>query len=138
MAHDQQHHNNTPFYAVVGTGDLVVEKIRRLRSLPENVQGRAFTAVDEAGELYAGLVSRGSRLVTRIRNQESTGRLERQAEQTVNQAKAAANATRRTATTAKRTASTAKSRTKATASAAKRTAAHATRAAVDAVGKVGN
>lgn len=145
-----------PLYAVVGAGDLVVERIRlrklaldptieqlqsvpaTLRALPERVQARASEAVDGAGDTYADLVARGSRLVTRIRNQESTERLERQAEQTVNQAKGAATATKRTATTAKRSATTAKSRASATATAAKRTATQAKQAAADAAEKVGD
>lgn len=153
----------TPLYAVVGAGDLVAEKIRlrrlalddrieraqaaasrvktvptTLRALPERVQTRAAEAVDEAGEVYADLVGRGTRLVARIRNQESTERFERQAENTLNQAKGAATATKRTATTAKRSASTAKSRAKATATAAQRTATQAKEAAADAAAKVGD
>lgn len=131
-----------PLYALVGAGDLLVERVRlrklAIDTLPERVQSRAAEAVDSAGEVYDELVDRGNRLVTRIRGQESTQRFEAQAANTVNQAKGAATSTKRSATTAKRTAATAKTRGTAAARAAKRTAEQAATAAADAADKVGD
>ena len=121
----------TPLYAVVGAGDLVVERIR-LRRLALDSRLEQLQAVpDKAGDVYADLVSRGSRLVTRIRNQESTERLERRADTTARQAKSAATAV-------KNTTKTTRDRARATATSAARTAAQAKVAATDAAEKVGD
>jgi len=123
----------TPLYAVVGAGDLVVEKARSrrpslapaaLRSVPEQVQTRA-------GDIYTDLVDRGSRLVTRVRNQKSTQDLGRQASTAKSQTKGAA-------TSAKNTAKTTRTRAKAATTSARRTASQAKQAAGDAADKVGD
>lgn len=118
-----------PLYAVVGAGDLVVEKIRLRRPTLDPAALRSVP--DRAGDVYTDLVSRGSRLVTRIRNQKSTQDLERQAATTRSQARGATTAV-------KNTAKTTRTRTKATTTSAKKTATQAKEAATDAAQKVGD
>lgn len=117
----------TPLYAVVGAGDLVVERIRTtadsidlgelksdLRDLrdrnvdwsefPEHAQASAQQVLGQALGLaagtYAELVERGEQLVDRVRRQQSTQRTANQAKTTRAQAKG-------TATTAKKQAGSA-------------------------------
>ena len=147
--------NATPLYAVVGAGDLVVEKVRarrpdldpaavpatlatelaavpsRLRALPERAQSLVGQAVTQAAGTYTGLADRGQGLVTRIRSQQSTEDLRAQVKTTVSSAKATRTAT-------KKSARTAASRAKATSTSAKRAAGTARRAATDAADKVGD
>jgi len=114
----------TPLYAVVGAGDLVVEKVRSGRLTPA-------AALRSVPDVYTDLVERGSRLVTRVRNQKSTQDLQRQASTTRSQAKGAATAV-------KNTAKATRTRTKATTTSAKKTATQAKQAASDAADKVGD
>ena len=136
----QTEKKTSPLYAVVGAGDLVVEKVRHRRpaldpivlwTVPEKLQCRAAQTVDQAGDVYADLVQRGTRLVTRVRNQKSTEDLQRQASTTRSQAKGAATAV-------KNTARTTRTRAKATTTSAKKTASQAAQAATDAAEKVGD
>lgn len=87
----------TPVYAVVGAGDLAVEKLREVRlpkadvraaqdkvkAAPGRAQAayvealtQANAAVSQAGTAYADLAARGKHLVSRVRGQQATPDLE--------------------------------------------------------------
>ena len=68
-------------YAVVGTTDLAVERVRETRAqldalraeyAPAKVQARLAKAPEVATKEYDDLVVRGEKLVERIRTQQST------------------------------------------------------------------
>jgi hypothetical protein len=120
----------TAVFAIVGAGDLVVERIRAIQvdrdlvqlqeqvtALPTRAQARVEAAVaaalGQASEAYGDLTRRGETLVGRIRGQQST--------------RAAVDAMQTTTSRAKATNTTARK-------AAKKTAA----AAADAAQKVGD
>ncbi|MCD4526954.1 hypothetical protein [Nocardioides sp. cx-173] len=122
-------------------------------TLPAKVQSAVNENVSTVTGTYADLAKRGEKLVTRVRNQESTKATVSTAKTTTAKAKTTktqgAKATKSTAkkasTTAKKTATTAKkssgparSSAKATTTAAKKTATNAAKAATDAAQKVGD
>jgi heparin binding hemagglutinin HbhA len=148
-----------PFYVVAGAGDLAVKTVRRMPSrlvtikverkdvakavatlqaetsaLPGKAQsaavGVAVGAADRADAVYDTLLTRGRKVVGRIRRQKSTQELKRNAGTTVRRTKAASTVASKgasdTASAAKGTRTTAKKSTRKTASAtrtsAKRTA----------------
>jgi heparin binding hemagglutinin HbhA len=166
-----------PFYVVAGAGDLAVKALRdgterlaalrierkdvettisalqsETKALPAKAQTVAVTlAADVAGVVGTGydeLLGRGRSVVTRIRRQQASTSLKKQASTTVRRSKATAtsakkagsdtrSAARGTATTAKkRSASTGKTAKSATAS-ARKTAATAGTATVSGATKVG-
>jgi hypothetical protein len=165
-----------PLYAGVGATDRAVKSIRgyvaetqkRLDDVQKNVKNidlepkalrdQAVTRIaDLQAEatgtvtgVYGNLVSRGERLVTRVRRQQSTKATTASARTTTAKAKTTkTQATKATKSTAKKTSTTArktaakkstapKSSAKATATAAKKTAANAGQAATDAAQKVGD
>lgn len=138
-----------PLYAVVGAGDLVVERIRttaagvdgdpraarqqlqtgaqtqldalmaELRTLPDRAQSVALDTLGQAAAVYGELVERGVTLVTRVRNQQATQDAAAQARTTVAQARGAA-------TTARKHTSAGTKTTRATASRSAKKAAKAT------------
>jgi len=130
----------TPLYAVVGAGDLAVEKIRTARAglsvraesvqadvlaapaqakaLPTKAQSAVGGAIATAMTTYGELASRGKKLVTRVGGQQATTDLQTQAESTVARAKA-------TTTTVKKQAATTRRSAAATASTAKKSAGRA-------------
>ncbi|MBA3308932.1 MAG: hypothetical protein H0U28_02585 [Nocardioidaceae bacterium] len=149
----------TPLYAVVGAGDLAVQKIRdaraelsaraatpeHLMTLPAKARAVLGDAVASAESRYDDLAGRGKHLVTRVRNQEATVDLEKQAKTTASRAKATSTSAKKTAATAKESAAatekpatTTKRSAKATTTSAKKTASAAKKAAVDGVDKVGH
>ena len=77
----------TPFYAVIGAGDLAVKKIREVRadaqermaadvkSLPDKAQAAMSDVVSQAFETYTELASRGKELLTRMREQPAAQEL---------------------------------------------------------------
>lgn len=111
----------TAVFAIVGAGDLVVERIRAIQvdrdlvqlqeqvtALPTRAQARVEAAVaaalGQASEAYGDLTRRGETLVGRIRGQQST--------------RAAVDAMKTTTRRAKATSTTARKTTKKTAAAA--------------------
>ncbi len=165
-----------PLYAGVGATDRAVKTIRgyvtesqkrlddvqqtvkRIDLEPQALRDQAVTRIAglQAGAastvtgVYGDLVSRGEKLVTRIRRQESSKATAASARTTTAKAKttrtqatkAAQSTAKKSATTARRTAAkksaALKSSAKATATAAKKTAANASQAAADAAQKVGD
>ncbi len=147
----------TPLFAVVGAGDLVVERIRHTaasvdiddlkadlkdlrdgkvdwRELPEHAQASAqqvlAQALGIAVDTYSGLVERGEQLVTRVRNQQATQDVVAQAKTTTAQAKGATTTAKKQAKTASGTAKrTTKKATRATAPRAKATTTSARKTA---------
>lgn len=150
-----------PFYVVAGAGDLAVRTVRELPARLSSLQaeagalpGRAQTAavdvvvgaVDVADAAYGELLGRGRKVVGRIRRQQATQDLQRDAATTVRRTrtagrtaasgasdtrsaakatattakKAAKGSTSRTTTSAKRTATTARTRSASTAAATKK------------------
>lgn len=150
-----------PFYVVAGAGDLAVRTARRLPSrlaglqaeavaLPGKAQTAAVSvavgAVDVADAAYGELLGRGRTVVGRIRRQQATQDLQRDAATTARRTKAAGRtaasgasdttsaakatsttarkaakkSTSRTTTSAKRTATTARNRGASTATATKK------------------
>ncbi|MFE3204162.1 hypothetical protein [Embleya sp. NPDC059237] len=108
----------TPFYAVAGAGDLVVEKLRelperfrtevvtdpkvireRIQALPDRTQTFARSQVDRARGIYDDLAARGEKLVKRgDRHDDTTPVAEPPAAPAASRAKTAAtgaNATKR-------------------------------------------
>jgi hypothetical protein len=201
--------DSTPLLAIVGAGDLAVEKLRKagaglnaratelnsrvakvdaatvrsqaktrvesfqaaLQSRVDAVQGDVKGTPDQVKELqgkaqskalaafdatystavskYDELAGRGKILVTRVRSQQATADLERQAGTTASRAKATATTAKKSAastktaaksasTTAKKQAKATKTSAKATTTAAKKTAEAATTATGDAAAKVGD
>lgn len=129
----------TPVYAVVGAGDLVVEKLREVRlphvdsardvkDVPVQFAGQMFST---ANAVYAGLATRGQGLVTRVRNQDETVQAEEQASRAASQAKG-------TATTARKGAKSTTTRAKAASTSARKTADKAGTAAKKAAEETGN
>lgn len=147
-----------PFYVVAGAGDLAVKTFRdstdklsalkierkdienrfanlqtETKALPAKAQTVAVTlAADVAGKVgtsYDELLVRGRSVVTRIRKQQSTQELQRQASTTIRRSKAlvtsAKGAATDTKTSAKGTATVAKKRAATTKKAAKSTATSA-------------
>jgi len=155
----------TPLYAVVGAGDLAVERLREARAelnsaaakldprtAPKRVlalPGRATNAIGgavaTAVNTYGDLAGRGKNLVTRVRKQDETSALQGQAQTAVRSAKAAtttaAKSAAATKTAAKRTTTTAKRTASDAAStvgtSARRTTVTAKKSASDAASKVG-
>lgn len=74
----------TPFYAVVGAGDLAVQKLREVRaeaqermvsdvkSLPDKAQAAVSDVVSQAFETYTGLANRGKELFNRVRDEPAS------------------------------------------------------------------
>lgn len=157
MTITEQIRKNTAVQAVVGAGDLVVERLRhadvqqrvdalvaelrelpeQLRGLPDKAQAAAAetltTALNQALATYGDLAERGEHLVDRIRNQQSTQQTAAQARTTTAQAKGAATTARKqaagTTTTTKRSAAQTRGSAKKTSGSAKRTAKTATKSA---------
>jgi hypothetical protein len=69
------------FYAVVGAGDLVVDKAREVGQLADR---------DTSARIYGDLVKRGKTLTTRITQSETTKKAVSQTKNARSQAKAAA------------------------------------------------
>jgi hypothetical protein len=123
-----------PFFAAVGGVDMAVALARtglaeaqtRLAGL--DLEPKAI--VEDLNKQYADLAARGRSLVGRIRGQESTQTVVREAKKTTTRA-------RTTTTQAKKAAGTAKSSAKATGTSAKRTAAAARKATQDAAATTG-
>lgn len=173
-----------PFYVVAGAGDLAVKTVREMPArlvtikvdrkdvaravstlqaetvaLPAKAQSAAVGVVvgaaDRADAVYDTLLTRGRRVVGRIRRQRATQDLKRDAGTTVRRTKAATTvaskgaadttaAAKGTRTTAKRTATTARKRAAGTRTAAKSattsartTTESAARAVSDGAAKVG-
>lgn len=129
----------TPVYAVVGAGDLVVEKLREVRlphvdsarevkDVPVQFAGQMFST---AGAVYSGLATRGQGLVTRVRNRDETVEAEEQAGRTASQAKGAA-------TTARKGAKSTTTRAKAASTSARKTADKSATAAKKAAEETGS
>lgn len=130
----------TPLYAVVGAGDLAVEKIRAARAelssraesvqsevlgapaqakaLPTKAQSAVGEAIATALTTYSELASRGKKLVTRVGGQQATQDLRAQAKSTGSSAKA-------TTTTAKKQAAATRKSAATTASTAKKSTGRA-------------
>ncbi len=125
--------------------------------LPARVQALVTELVNDnvetAGDTYGDLVTRGEKLVARIRRQQATQDTVAEAKVTVAKAKttktqaekaakgaakSAKSSAKSTATSAKKKATPARSSAKATATAAKKTASSAAKAVVDAAEKVGD
>lgn len=169
--------------AVVGAGDLVVERLRALqeevgnrldefdpkefrdraeadvRGAPDRfvdmsakTQARLADLLSSAFATYGDLASRGRDVVERIREQQATEDLKRQAGATASKAKATSTTARKaagstsrsarssaskTASTARSSASRTKTSARATTTSAKRTASSAKKATTAAADKVG-
>lgn len=101
----------TPFYAIVGVGDLAVKKAREVRAeaqermaktpdvktLPDKAQAAMSDVVSQAFTTYTELANRGKDLLTKVRAQpasqelvEQSDALNHQVEQTVDTAMDAA------------------------------------------------
>jgi len=101
----------TPFYAIVGAGDLAVKKVREVRAeaqermaktpdvktLPDKAQAAMSDVVSQAFSTYTELANRGKDLLTKAREQpasqelvEQNDALNDQVEQTVDTAMDAA------------------------------------------------
>ena len=140
-----------PFYVVAGAGDLAVKTVRQVPSrisaarierkdlrkavstlqaetvaLPAKAQtaavGAAVDVADRADAVYTELLTRGRKVVGRIRRQQATQDLKRDAATTVRRTKAAS-------TTAKKGASDTATAAKATRTTARKAAASGTRSA---------
>lgn len=118
----------TPLYAVVGVGDLAVEKIRTARTelsiraesvqadvlsapaqakaLPTRAQSAVGEAIAAARTAYGELASRGKKLVTRVGSQQATQDLQEQAKSTAARAKATTTTVKKQAATTQRSAAT--------------------------------
>ncbi|HET7355787.1 MAG TPA: hypothetical protein VFJ09_03825 [Nocardioidaceae bacterium] len=157
----------TPLYAMVGAGDLAVE---RARTVAADVQAWLGTLqkVDFRGaavdmqtrlshdlepsvvlEQIDDLADRGKHLVGRIRRQQATRTAAQAGRTTVAKAKTArtqtgkaasetASSARSTTKSARKTASTAKRNVKSTSTSARKTASAASKATGDAASKVGD
>ncbi len=136
---------------------LVESRIAELQKdaaeLPARVQALVTELVNDnvetAGDAYGDLVSRGEKLVARIRRQQATQDAVAEAKVTVAKAKttktqaekaakSAKSSAKSTATRAKKKAAPARSSAKATATAAKKTASSAAKAVADAAEKIGD
>jgi len=76
----------TPFYAVLGAGDLAVKKLREVtteaqeriprtadvRGLPDKAQAAMSDVVSQAFETYTDLANRGRELLTKMRDQPAS------------------------------------------------------------------
>ena len=169
--------HSKPFYVAAGAGDLAVKAIRevptRLTSLmvgpgdvvravttvgaetaalPAKAQtvasGVAADVSGRADAVYDELLTRGRRVVRRIRRQQATEDLKKQATTTVRRTKATATtarksaaetrtATKRATTTARTRATTTRTVAKGAATSARKTAKAAASAAADSEAKVG-
>lgn len=150
------HKPRASLYAVIGAGDLVVERIRATaahveggsvstdwRELPVQATASAQVmlaqALDVAAGTYTGLVERGEQLVTRIRNQQSTRDAVAQTETAVIQTKSAGNAATNTVKkTARKTSRTTTTRAKAAGTSAKKAAERTADAVSEAADKIGD
>jgi hypothetical protein len=139
----------------VGPGDVVraVSTVgAETAALPARAQtvasGVAADVTGRADAVYDELLTRGRRVVRRIRRQRATEDLKQQATSTVRRTKATATtarksaaetrtATRRATTTAKKRAATTRTVAKGAATSARKTAKAATTAAADGAAKVG-
>lgn len=127
------------------------------QAVPAKVEAYVAGTLNEVGETYGELATRGEKLIGRIRTQESTQQAEKAVSTTAAKAKttrtqgtaAAKKTAKKTTATARKTASTAKktakkssgpakSSAKATGTAAKKTASTGAQAAADATAKVGD
>lgn len=153
-------HDGSPLYAVAGAVDVAVATLRqvpsrvsvlqgrvvslpqdvvtlrtevpaRLKALVDQAQDTVSEASEDVTEQYVELSVRGKDLVSRIRRQAATERLEDQAGTTVRQAKAAR-------TTARKSAESTKRATKATVTSARKTAEAAVDATEAAAEKIGD
>jgi hypothetical protein len=129
-----------PFYVVAGAGDLAVKTVRQVparisavRIERKDVQkavstlqtvavGAAVEVADRADAVYTELLTRGRKVVGRIRRQQATQDLKRDAATTVRRTKAAS-------TTAKKGAADTATAAKATRTTARKAAASGTRSA---------
>jgi hypothetical protein len=167
-----------PFYVVAGAGDLAVKTVRQVpaklstvrierkdvekavatlqaetAALPAKAQTVAVEAAvevaDRADAVYTELLTRGRKVVGRIRRQQATQDLKRDAATTVRRTKAATttakksaattrSAAKRTTTTARKQAATTRTATKSAATSARKTAASARKATTDAAAKTGS
>jgi uncharacterized phage infection (PIP) family protein YhgE len=122
-----------PFYAYVGVADLAVEKLRALpevyvqgvntaqaqvntareqvKTLPDLVREQLTTLPTKARSTYDGLVNRGQKLVTSVRNNPNTKAAVRQARTARTQAKGATTSARRSAASAEKAAEAAAAKT---------------------------
>lgn len=122
-------------YAVVGTTDLAVERVREARTqlealraeyAPAKVQARLAKAPEVATKEYDDLVVRGEKLVERIRKQQSTQDFLGQAKATVALGKGVVTSARKTVDEVERAA-------KSTLTVGRKEAAKAAEAVVDSV-----
>lgn len=167
-----------PFYVVAGVGDLAVKTIREvpaqlasgrlgpvtvdravstLRAEAVALPARATTTVvgvavevaDRTDAVYGDLLTRGRRVVGRIRRQKATQDLSRDAGTTVRRTKAATttakkgaadsrSSAKRTATTTRKRATSTRTATKSAAKSARQTTTSAAKAVSDGAAKVGN
>ena len=79
----------TPFYAIVGAGDLAVKKVREVRAeaqermaktpdvktLPDKAQAAMSDVVSQAFSTYTELANRGKDLLTKMREQPASSEL---------------------------------------------------------------
>lgn len=141
-----------PFFAAVGSVDVAVSYARtglteaqsrlsaaqtRLakvdlepKALPGKVEALLTDTVDDLNKQYVDLAARGRTLVNRIRGQQATQDLEKQAESTSTKGKTTVTQTKKAAGTAKKSA-------KASGTSAKNTATAAKKAAQGAAAKTG-
>lgn len=167
-----------PFYVVAGAGDLAVKTVRQVPAklstvrierkdveravanlqvqtvaLPAKAQVVAVEAAvevaDRADAVYTELLTRGRKVVGRIRRQQATQDLKRDAATTVRRTKAASttakkgaattrSAAKRTTTTARKQAATTRAATTSATASARKTAASARKATADAAAKTGS
>ena len=167
-----------PFYVVAGAGDLAVKTVRQVpaklstvrierkdvekavstlqaetAALPAKAQTAAVEAVvevaDRADAVYTELLTRGRKVVGRIRRQQATQDLKRDAATTVRRTKAATttakkgaattrSAAKGTTTTARKQAAGTKKATKSASTSARKTATSARKATTAAAAKTGS
>jgi heparin binding hemagglutinin HbhA len=167
-----------PFYVVAGAGDLAVKTVRQVpaklstvrierkdvekavstlqaetSALPAKAQTAAVEAVvevaDRADAVYTELLTRGRKVVGRIRRQQATQDLKKDAATTVRRTKAATttakksaaatrSAAKGTTTTARKQAAGTKKATKSASTSARKTATSARKATEAAAAKTGS
>jgi len=167
-----------PFYVVAGAGDLAVKTVRQVpaklstvrierkdvekavstlqaetAALPAKAQTAAVEAAvevaDRADAVYTELLTRGRKVVGRIRRQQATKDLKKDAATTVRRTKAATttakkgaattrSAAKGTTTTARKQAAGTRKATKSATTSARKTAASARKATTDAAAKTGS
>jgi heparin binding hemagglutinin HbhA len=167
-----------PFYVVAGAGDLAVKTVRQVparlstvrierkdvekavstlqaetAALPVKAQtaavGAAVEVADRADAVYVELLTRGRKVVGRIRRQQATQDLKKDAATTVRRTKAATttakkgaattrSAVKGTTTTARKQAAGTKKATKSASTSARKTATSARKATKAAAAKTGS